>query len=121
MILVVDDSEALIQAIRDNLQRLGYSIESAADGVEAFKHLRDPRCKLMLLSLRLPKLNGAELLILMGAEDIAIPVIVMAQMEDVSAEEMADFPDVVDFVRKPFSMEELVEKVHKYARSEDDG
>jgi len=120
MILVVDDSEALIQTIRGSLERLGYSVESAADGVEAFNHLRDPRCRLMLLSLRLPKLNGAELLILMGAEDIAVPVIVMAQMEDVSAEEMADFPDVVDFVKKPFTMEELVEKVQKHARREDD-
>jgi DNA-binding response OmpR family regulator len=116
VILVVDDSNALVDSISGNLERLGYSVERASDGVEAFEHLRDPRCKLMLLSLDLPKINGAELLILMGAEDIAVPVIVMAQMEDVSAEEMAEFPDVVDFIRKPFPMDELVEKVGRHAR-----
>ena len=116
MILVVDDSNALIDSIGGNLERLGYSVERASDGVEAFDHLRDPRCRLMLLSLDLPKLNGAELLILMGAEDIAVPVIVMAKMADLSAEEMGGFPDVVDFIKKPFPMEELVDKVQKHAR-----
>jgi DNA-binding response OmpR family regulator len=121
VILVVDDSNALIDSIGGNLERLGYSVERASDGVEAFDHLRDPRCRLMLLSLDLPKLNGAELLILMGAEGIAVPVIVMAKMEDLSAEEMGDFPDVVDFIRKPFPMEELVDKVQKHARSDQGG
>ncbi len=118
MILVVDDSNALIESISGNLERLGYTVERASDGVEAFDHLRDPRCKLMLLSLNLPKINGAELLILMGAEGIEVPVIVMSQMADLSAEEMAEFPDVVDFIKKPFPMDELVEKVQKHARRE---
>jgi DNA-binding response OmpR family regulator len=118
MILVVDNNEDLIENIRGELERLGYAVESAADGVEAFGHLRDPRCKLMLLSIRLPKINGAELLILMGAEGIDIPVIVMAEMADLSAEEMAEFPDVVDFIKKPFGMDELVEKIRAHARRE---
>lgn len=118
MILVVDNNKNLIESIRSELERIGYPVESAADGVEAFKHLRDPRCKLMLLSMRLPKLNGAELLILMGAEDIEVPVVVMAEMEDLSAEEMAEFPDVVDFIKKPFTMEELMLKVRAHARRE---
>ena len=120
MILVVDDSGALVESIAGNLERLGFAVESASDGVEAFDHLRNPRCKLMLLSLKVPRINGAELLILMGAEGIEVPVIVMGQMADLSADEMADFPDVVDFIKKPFPMEELVEKVLKHARSEDD-
>jgi DNA-binding response OmpR family regulator len=118
MILVVDDSGALVESIAGNLERLGYSVESAMNGVDAFRHLRDPRCKLMLLSMNLPRLNGAELLILMGAEDIEVPVIVMASQDDLSADEMADFPDVVDFIRKPFPMDELVEKVQRHARRE---
>ena len=118
MILVVDDSDALVQSVADNLERVGYSVESAVDGVDAFRHLRDPNCKLMLLSMNLPRLNGAELLILMGAEGIEVPVIVMAQMEDLSADEVAEFPDVVDFIRKPFPMDELVEKVQRHARRE---
>jgi DNA-binding response OmpR family regulator len=116
MILVVDNNEHLIESIRGELERIGYAVESAADGVEAFKHLRDPRCKLMLMSMSLPKINGAELLILMGAEDIEVPVIVMAELTDMSAEEMADFPDVVDFIKKPFAMPDLVEKVRLHAK-----
>jgi DNA-binding response OmpR family regulator len=118
MILVVDNNENLIESIRGELERVGYSVESAADGVEAFNHLRDPRCKLMLLSMKLPKINGAELLILMGAEDIEVPVIVMGELQDLSAEEMAEFPDVVDFIKKPFSMGHLVEKVRLHAKRE---
>lgn len=118
MILVVDDSSGLVESIAGSLERLGYSVEGASNGVDAFRHLRDPRCKLMLLSMDLPKLNGAELLILMGAEDIEVPVIVMASMDDLSADEMAEFPDVVDFIKKPFPMDELVEKVQRHARRE---
>ena len=120
MILVVDHSNALVESIAGSLERLGFAVESAADGVEAFDHLRNPSCKLMLLSLKMPRINGAELLILMGTEGIDVPVIVMGKMDDMSADELADFPDVVDFIKKPFPMSELVDKVLKHVRSEDD-
>ena len=119
MILVVDDSNALVESIAGNLERLGYTVESASDGVEAFDYLRNPRCKLMLLSMNVPRINGAELLILMGVEGIDVPVIVMSQMKDLSADEIADFPDVVDYIQKPFAMDELLEKVRKHALDDD--
>lgn len=116
MILVVDDSKALVESIGGSLERLGYTVAGASNAVDAFDHLRNPQCRLMLLSMDLPRLTGAELLILMGAEAIEVPVIVMASMDDLSADEMAEFPDVVDFIRKPFPMDELVEKVQRHAR-----
>ena len=118
MILIVNDDETLTGMLRVSLEKLGYTVENAIDGVKAFEHLKNPRCRLMLLEMNLPKINGAELLILMGSEGINVPVIVMGKLADLTEKEMKQFPDVVAFVKRPFHMPDLLDKVKKYAKKE---
>ena len=116
MILVVDDDKVLTQLLRSLLEGAGYEVRIAYDGESAYKHVRDPKCKGMLLDMRMPGINGAELLMIMTAEDVKVPVIVMAGFPDYDEEELKQFPMVKKLFHKPLYPEEVLAAVREYAR-----
>jgi len=116
MIVVADDDKVLTQLLRTLLEDAGYEVRVAYDGESAYEHLKDPKCKGMLLDIRMPGVNGAELLMLMTAENIQVPVIVMAGFPDFDEEEMKQFPNVKKFFHKPLYPEEVLGAVKEYAR-----
>ena len=116
MILVVDDDKVLTQLLRTLLEDAGYEVRVAHDGETAYAHLRDSKCRGMLLDIRMPGLNGAELLMLMAAEGINTPVIVMAGFPDFDEEEMKQFPNVRKFFHKPLYPEDVLAAVREYAQ-----
>ena len=111
MILVVDDDKVLTQLLRKLLEDADYTVHVANNGEEAYKHLKDPDCRGVLLDMRMPGINGAELLMLMTAENIDIPVIVMAAFPDFDEEELKQFPNVKRLFHKPFYPEEMLAAV----------
>ncbi len=114
MVLVVDDDHTIVKLVKELLQMEGFEVRTAYDGEQAYAQLRDPKCKGMLLDLFMPRLNGAGLLMLMTAEKISIPVIVMAGSPDFDEEELKQFPNVKRMLRKPFYPEDLVAAVHEF-------
>ena len=113
MILVVDDDPSILKLLRTALEGGGLKVVTAADGVEAYKLVRSPACKCMVLDVMMPRINGVELLLLMQADNIHVPTIVMAGFEDFSADEMKQFGNVVRFLRKPFDLQILLAEVRK--------
>jgi DNA-binding NtrC family response regulator len=115
MILVVDDEPDLRKVLSRSLVHHGYRVETARDGAEAFDLLKSPDCKCMLLDINMPRINGVELLLLMQAEDIHIPTIVMAGFEDYDEEEMKQFANVATLLHKPFQLDDALDAIKKYA------
>jgi len=107
VILVVDDDPNVTGFLGDALSSEGYEVVQAADGVEAFDHVRRPDCKLMLLDVQMPRINGIELLLAMTHDKLQVPTIVMTGLPDVEEEIVREFPGVVSFLRKPFSFDTL--------------
>lgn len=116
MILVVDDDKILTQLLKTLLEEAGYEVNVANDGEAAYKFIKDPKCKAMLLDIRMPGINGAELLMLMTAEGIKVPVIVMAGFPDFDESEMKQFPNVKKFFHKPLYPEDVLAAVKEVAR-----
>ena len=116
MILVVDDDKILTQLLKTLLEDAGYEVNVAYDGETAYKHLKDPKCKGMLLDIRMPGINGAELLMLMAAEGIKVPVIVMAGFPDFDEEEMKEFPNVKKLFHKPLYPEDVLSAIREYCK-----
>jgi DNA-binding NtrC family response regulator len=108
-VLVVDDDPGVVRTVRRILEGHGYDVTTAANGVEAYHLLKASDCACMLLDIRMPKVNGAEILLLMQAEGIRVPTIVMAGFDDFTASEMKQFAGVVAFLHKPFSATQLLE------------
>ena len=115
-ILVVDDEPQITRGLRTTLSSHGYDIRVANDGETAYGHLKDPKCRAMLLDIRMPGINGAELLMLMTAEGIKVPVIVMAGFPDFDEEEMKQFPNVKKMFHKPLYPEDVLASVREFAR-----
>jgi len=111
MVLVVDDDKGIVRTLSRLLQRAGYRVQTASNGVEAYRHLKSPECKCMLLDIRMPQVNGVELLILMQSEGIHVPTIVMAGFGDFDEPEMKQFSNVVKFFKKPFKMGDMLKEV----------
>ena len=115
MVLVVDDDKVLTQLLRSLLEDAGYEVRVAYDGESAYSEMKDAKCKCMLLDIRMPGINGAELLMLMAAEGLRVPVIVMAGFPDFDEEEMKQFPNVKKLFHKPLYPEDVLDAVKKYA------
>ncbi len=114
MILVVDDDHTIVHMCRAILEKEGYEVRTASSGEGAYSIVKDPKCRGVILDMLMPGINGAGLLMLMAAEGIKAPVIVLSAAPDIDADEMREFPNVVKYVRKPFYAEDLLGLVHEH-------
>lgn len=114
MILVCDDEHTLVQYCREILEKEGYAVRTARSADEAYRILRDPDCRGLLLDMWMPGFNGAGLLMLMAAEGVETPVIVFADDPTVDEEELRQFPNVRKLLHKPFYPEDLVAAVRHF-------
>jgi two-component system response regulator RegX3 len=119
-ILVVEDEEALAESVRYNLEREGYVVTVASDGRRAIERFHAETPSLVILDLMLPELSGLDVcrMIRAGSE---VPII-MVTAKDSEADKVAGLElGADDYVTKPFSVRELVSRVHanlRRARSE---
>ena len=115
-ILVVEDEPSLQETLVYNLQKQGYTVESAGDGRTALDTARRVRPDLMLLDIMLPGINGVDVCKTLRRENFQSPIIMLTARDDeidrvVGLEIGAD-----DYVTKPFSMRELVARVKAQLR-----
>jgi DNA-binding response OmpR family regulator len=116
VILVVEDEPGILDFIERGLRRQGLDVESAADGVTGLERARDPRVKLMVLDLMLPELSGAEVLATVQRERPDLPVIVLTARGEVGDRVAGLDAGAVDYMVKPFSLEELAARVRAHLR-----
>jgi two-component system response regulator RegX3 len=113
-VMVVDDEESLLEAIRYALSREGMEVVTAADGTQAVRDFERERPDLLVLDLMLPGLSGWDVCRRVRASS-QIPILMLtardAEVDRVVGLEMgAD-----DYVTKPFSLRELVARVLRRA------
>ncbi len=114
-ILVVDDEKNIVELVKYNLEKEGYEVICAYDGVEAVNLARQDRPDLIILDLMLPGQGGLEVTRILRKEMQTPIVMATAKGEEIDKilglELGAD-----DYVPKPFSPRELVARVKAVLR-----
>ena len=110
-ILVVDDEEKLRRVIELQLIAAGFEVDKAASAEEGLKLAE--RADLVLTDLKLPGMNGLELLGAIRRQNMHAPVIVMTAFGTIEVAVQAMKAGAVDFLLKPFSLDHLMAVVQK--------
>ena len=115
IVLVVEDEENILEALRYSLEREGYAVHTAVDGEEGLNLARQHSPDLIILDVMLPKMDGFELCRILRSET-EVPIIMLtARGEEidriVGLEMGAD-----DYVTKPFSTREFMVRIRNMLR-----
>lgn len=112
-ILIVDDDMELSDGLRAVLERQGYRILQARDGQQAKQQVYQHRPDLVLLDMMMPRMGGYPVLEHFKDKPDAPPIIMMTANEGSRHKAYAEFLGVIDYIRKPFAMERLLEAVER--------
>ena len=110
-VLVVEDEEKLRRVIELQLTSAGFEVDKAATAEEGMKVV--DRADLVLTDLRLPSMDGLQLLALIRRQNAQVPVVVMTAYGSIETAVESMKAGATDFLLKPFSLDHLMQVVHK--------
>ncbi|MCK9344607.1 MAG: response regulator [Candidatus Pacebacteria bacterium] len=116
-VLIVEDEDFLVRALKDNLVSEGHSVAVAMDGEAVFDELKKKKPNLILLDLLLPKKNGFDVLkeIRQSPEWQLIPVVILSNLgEDSEIKKALELGANDYFVKSQHPIQEVIEKVREY-------
>jgi len=112
-ILVVDDEKNIRLTIQHSLMAADYEVEIAANGLEGLEKFRDGHYDLILMDLRMPQVNGIEMLREIREKDKHTAAVVITAYLTIDTLLEAFSLGVSDYIRKPFSPNDVRETVRR--------
>ncbi len=106
-LLIAEDDAALAGFLRRGLESEGYEVSTAADGLEALEAISLETPDLAILDLKMPRLDGTELLRRLRASGANFPVLVLTGGSDLAVRLACLDEGADDCMFKPFSLQEL--------------
>jgi DNA-binding response OmpR family regulator len=114
-ILLVDDEDSIQKLLAYPLEREGYRVLQARDGVEALEQFASERVDLVVLDIMLPKLDGLEVCKRLRAES-EVPIIMLTARDDELDKVLGLELGADDYITKPFSIREFRSRVRALLR-----
>jgi two-component system OmpR family response regulator len=115
-VLVVDDEPNIAELVSTALRYEGFDVATAADGAQALARVRAFAPDLVVLDVMLPDTNGFELQARIRADGQRVPVLFLTARDAVEDRVRGLTLGADDYMTKPFSLEELVARVHAILR-----
>jgi len=112
-ILIVDDDTELSDGLRLMLERQGYRVLQARDGQQGKSVIYQHRPDLVILDMMMPRMGGYPVLEHFRGKTDAPPIIMITANEGSRHKAYAEYLGVIDYIRKPFAMERLMEAVER--------
>jgi DNA-binding response OmpR family regulator len=112
-ILIVDDDYELSDGLRMVLEKLGYRVYQARDGQQGKQLVYQHHPELVILDMMMPRMGGYPVLEHFKGKTDAPPIIMITANEGSRHKAYAEYLGVIDYIRKPFAMERLLESVEK--------
>ena len=115
-ILVVEDEEAIAQGLVFNLKRKGYQVELATDGESGFETAREGEFDLLVLDVRLPKMDGFQVCQRLRAEGNFTSILMLTARDQPDDVVYGLKTGADDYMVKPFDLAELLARVEGLLR-----
>jgi len=115
-ILIVDDEPDMRLAVRNVLKLRGYEIAEAGDGPAALAIARESRPDLVLLDMRLPGMDGIEVLEGLKKIDDSVPVVMITGYGHIQSAVDVMKLGASEYLQKPFENAQLVETVKRFVQ-----
>ena len=115
-ILLVDDESAIIDNLAPFLERSGFIVITAQNGIEALQMIAKDKPDLLVMDVLMPKMDGRETLRQLRRSNNWIPILLLTQVGESSERAMALEEGADDYLNKPFDPHELVARIHAILR-----
>ena len=112
-ILLVEDDKKISELVRDSLQEEGYIVEQSFDGEDGYFKIIENQLDLVILDIMMPKMNGYKVCAKVREIGITTPILMLtAKSGEYDVEEGLE-TGANDYLKKPFSIVELLARVRK--------
>jgi len=118
LVLIVDDDYDLSDGIRAVLENQGHKVLQARDGQQGQNLIYQQRPDLVILDMMMPRKGGYPVLEHFRDKKDAPPIIMITANEGSRHKAYAEYLGVIDYIRKPFAMERLLEAVERGLKGE---
>jgi len=118
-ILVIDDDREIAAMVQTVLSAAGYQVTTASNGQDGRRIIQSGRPDLVVTDMMMPRMGGFPVLEFLSEMSDPPPVIMMTANEGSRHKAYAEMLGVVDYLRKPFAMEVLLESVARVLRPSD--
>ncbi len=112
-VLVVDDEQAAREGMQKLLEQDGYRVTTAGSGMEALERASDVAPDVVLTDLKMPQMDGLQLLAKLREQDAVLPVIVVTAFGDVQSAVSAMRGGADNYLTKPIDYDALVVAIDK--------
>lgn len=115
-VLIIEDEKLIIVSTQMVLEAAGFRVESAINGEEGIAKARSVAPDLILLDIMMPGIDGWETLTRLKRDPATagIPVVIFTAREHARGHQRSAEMGAVDYFRKPFEPDELIELVEKH-------
>ncbi len=116
-IILVDDDRNILTSVTMTLEAEGFQVRAYSDAMEALRAFSQQPADLMVLDIKMPRMDGMELLEKLRRVS-AVPVIFLTSKDDEVDELMGLRMGADDYIKKPFSQRLLIERIRTLLRRE---
>jgi len=114
-VLIVEDDRNLLEVLKYNLAKEGYSVVTATDGVQALDVARIEKPDLIILDIMLPRLDGFEVCRILRRE-MTTPILMLTAKAEETDKVVGLELGADDYMTKPFSMREFLARIKAMMR-----
>ena len=113
MVCVIDDDDSLLRALRRLLDATGFRVETFSSAEQFLESDHRGRADCLVLDVHLGGLSGLELQERLARSGVNTPVVIITAHDDASTRERARRAGAVEYLRKPFDDDSLIDAIHK--------
>lgn len=118
-ILIVEDEIGIQNFLKQGLEEEGYIIDTASNGKEGIEKFKNEIFDLVLLDWMLPEITGLEVCKLIRNDNQSIPILFLTAKDTVQDTIEGLKSGANDYIKKPFSFEELLERIKIHFRNKE--